>query len=101
MDPNRLTCLIGHGNRSLTSKINSPLPSRSSAAARLLARSHVHASIVGVLSMHLHTYCDWPVPQPVPGGLAAHGCGGPALWRRMSCGGVLRGAIQVLSLRAV
>ena len=43
MDPNRLTCLIGHWNRSLSSKINSPLPSRSSAAARLLTRSHVHA----------------------------------------------------------
>ena len=45
MDPNRLTCLIGHGNRSLTSKIDSLLPSRSSAAARLLARSHVHATL--------------------------------------------------------
>ena len=45
MDPNRLTCLIGHGNRSLTSKIGSLLPSRSSAAARLLARSHVHATL--------------------------------------------------------
>ena len=45
MDPNRLTCLIGHGNRSLTSKIDSLLPSRSSAAACLLARSHVHATL--------------------------------------------------------
>ena len=62
MDPNRLTCLIGHGNRSLTSKIGSLLPSRSSAAARLLARSmctlphalprarshvHAHANAIG------------------------------------------------------
>ena len=48
MDPNRLTCLIGHWNRGLSSKINSPLPSRSTLArslpcARSHMRSHAHA----------------------------------------------------------
>ena len=44
MDPNRLTCLIGHGKRSLTSKINSPLPTRGPRPSFYYARkSPIHA----------------------------------------------------------
>ena len=49
MDHNRLTCLIGHGNRILISKINSPLPSRTHSCSLAPActlphiRSHAHA----------------------------------------------------------